>query len=99
MVDFGVFLEMTSSSQVVTVVSSCDAGLQLEQVSQVSQSARQYSIIDDNCSSRTHDPGAICTIRFRFTPASIGEFNDAILIPSSDPDDSVVTVRVVGAEG
>jgi subtilisin family serine protease len=55
-----------------------------------------YMLISDSCSGTFLSLGESCTLKIRFSPSSIGSFNSALMIPSNDPFNSLLTVSLMG---
>lgn len=93
---FGDITEMTTADQTVTVANDGSADLVLGTVAVADPLVAPFSILNDTCSGQTLAPAANCTLTVRFSPSSIGTFNDSLDIPSDDPDENPVTVSVSG---
>jgi DNA-binding beta-propeller fold protein YncE len=95
----GVNVDVTSSSQTVTVSNAADAVAPLDvgQAQITGTDAGDFSIVAgmDGCSNLIVDPGVSCTIDVEFTPSSLGGKSAALSIPSNDLD-SPATVALSG---
>ncbi len=60
-----------------------------------------FEVNIDECSGQTLPPNAgddsTCRLNMAFTPSAVGEFEDTLSIPSSDPDRPNATLTVTGA--
>ncbi|RJQ56701.1 MAG: choice-of-anchor D domain-containing protein [Nitrospiraceae bacterium] len=91
--DFNVVNIGSYADQPVTVTNDGDRELDIYAIAAPSA---PFSIITDNCSSRTLIPFASCTIDVRFTPSGNGFFTGSFDIPSNDPDETPFTVSLSG---
>ena len=91
-VPFGQVTEgVTSAPQTITVTNTGNADLI---VGLVTALAPPFALAaPENCSGATLEPAEFCTLTVDFTPASSGDFTDALDIPSNAP---TVTVSVSG---
>lgn len=55
-----------------------------------------FFITDDQCSSRTLTQTQSCQITVRFQPDSLGEFQDSLIISTSDADNAGFTITLSG---
>jgi len=93
LVPFGEITEMTESVQTVTVTNDGTANLH---ISSISALATPFSLTTDSCSGMSVALGADCSLTVRFSPLSIGGFEDSFDIFSNDDDENPVTVNVSG---
>ena len=95
-ISFGNVKENTSEDIVIPVSNVGTADLIIGTVAETNPLNAPFSIVTDNCSGLTLSPSEGCSIVIRFSPTSVGSFNDSFNIPSNDPDKSNVTVNVSG---
>ncbi len=95
-IPFGDVTEMTTSDQSITVTNDGNADLVLGSIAVTNPVVAPFSILNDNCSAQTLTPAANCNFTVRFSPTSIGAFNNSFDIPSDDPDENPVTFSVNG---
>lgn len=93
MVDYGSVTEFSTSSETIRVTNVGTADLTIGQVDTPSQ---PFSFLLENCSGLTLQPTTYCVINIVFAPDSISAFSDSFDIPSDDPDESLVTVNLMG---
>ncbi len=95
-VSFGDVTELTSATRTVTVTSSGGTNLAVGTVAGALPLEAPFAVANDSCSGATVPPAASCTFDVTFSPGFVGPFNDALDIPSSDPDEPSVVVAVSG---
>jgi hypothetical protein len=95
-VPFGSITVGGSGTQTVTVTNSGNADLVLGQVATANPLAAPFGIANDTCSGNTLMPAIACTFQVVFDPVALGAANDALDIPSNDPDTATVTLSVSG---
>ncbi len=88
--------EWRSQDQVVTITNNGSANLDIGNIAQNNPVEEPFSILNDNCSWQTVIPSGKCTFTVRFSPATIGLFNDSFDIPSNDPDEDAVILTLSG---
>ena len=93
---FGTLGEGESDEQVFTVTNNGAAPLTIGSVGGSDGLASPFSLVSDNCSSRTLAPGASCTLTVRFAPGTEGSYSDSFDIASNDPGTPSLIVRVSG---
>ena len=86
-----------SSEWTLTVGNSGDGDLIIGNISQLDPSEPPFSIISDNCSGFTVEPGESCTLTVVFKPEAEGNYSDTFDIPSNDPDENPVIVNLTGS--
>ena len=92
-VEFGsVNVGATSEKQVI-VKNDGNANLV---IGTITSPTYPFSKATDNCSGQTIAPNATCTVMYRFTPTTSGNFSSNSNIPSNDPDENPVTVTLNG---
>jgi hypothetical protein len=92
-VEFGsVNVGATSEKQVI-VKNDGNANLV---IGTITSPTSPFSKATDNCSGQTIAPNATCTVMYRFTPTTSGNFSSNSNIPSNDPDENPVTVTLNG---
>ncbi|MBI3609709.1 MAG: DUF11 domain-containing protein [Nitrospirae bacterium] len=94
--DFGGVFVNSQSNQVITIANNGYSGLVIGPIAGANPLSEPFSIAGDNCSNQTIASLSACTVTTGFTPVTTGVFNDTFDIPSSDPDQSSVTVSLTG---
>ena len=95
-IPFGDLTEGLTSDKIISIVNNGSADLDIGNIAQSNQIGLPFSISGDNCSGQTVSASLSCTLTVRFTPDTIGLFNDSFDIPSNDPDEDPVTITVSG---
>jgi hypothetical protein len=95
-IPFGDLTEGLTSDKIISIVNNGSADLDIGYIAQSNQIGLPFSISDDNCSGQTLSVSSSCTLTVRFSPDTIGSFNDSFDIPSNDPDEDPVTITVSG---
>ncbi|MFQ5598529.1 MAG: choice-of-anchor D domain-containing protein, partial [Nitrospiria bacterium] len=93
---FGNVTDGNTSDQTVTLTNDGNANLLIGAIASFDVISAPFSILNDACSGSTLPPTGSCTLTVRFSPTTIGLFNDTFDIPSNDPDENQVTVNVDG---
>jgi len=93
---FGNVTVGNSSQQTVAVTNAGNADLVIGSVAGNNPLSTPFTILNNYCSGQTISPSSSCTLTVRFAPTSTGSYNDSFNIPSNDPDENQVTVRVNG---
>jgi len=91
--NFGDVETGTSSDRGFTISNTGDANLVIDNTYGL---AAPFSRVSDNCTGQTLAPAATCTLGVRFAPTSNGQQNDALMIPSNDPDQNTVILNLNG---
>jgi hypothetical protein len=95
-IPFGDITEGNSSDQTVTITNDGSADLVIDSIAQSNQLTIPFSILNDGCSGQTLSPLSSCTITVRFSPVTIGLFNNSFDITSNDPDENTVIITANG---
>jgi uncharacterized protein YggE len=95
-IPFGDLTEGLTSDKIISIVNNGSADLDIGNIAQSNQIGLPFSILGDNCSGQTVIASSNCTLTVRFSPDTIGSFNDSFDIPSNDPDEDPVTITVSG---
>lgn len=95
-IPFGMVNRGNTVSAVVTIGNYGSSDLTLGVIAQDNRLLAPFSIMDNNCSSLTLAPQTFCTLQVVFAPTSAGSYTDSFNIPSSDTDESTVTINVSG---
>ena len=95
-IPFGEVTQMAFSDHVVTVNNDGNANLDIGDIATANPLLAPFGIVNDACSRQTISPDGSCTFTIRFEPTEVGSFSDTLDIPSNDPDDPSVIVRVSG---
>ncbi len=93
-INFGGVLVGAAVALNVTVSNDGSADLTIGQVTLGGANPDQFRLPGplDFCSGAVLSPGALCTVKVRAKPTQTGSFSAALVIPSNDPDQSIVTV-------
>ena len=81
--DYGTIDEGTTSLLSTTVSNDGTGDLV---IGTITNPTSTYLITSDGCTGQTLVPAATCLLNVEFAPITAGTFNDAITIPSNDPD-------------
>jgi len=95
-IPFGSITQNLSAIQAVTVTNDGNDNLTLGQVAMANPLTAPFSIGTDTCSNQVLAPAGTCSFQVLFEPTATGPFNDALDVPSDDPDLPTVTVSVTG---
>jgi len=97
-VDFGGVLVGAVLAQKVTIYNDGTAALQIGQITLGGASPSQFRqpAAADLCSGAVLSPGASCTLKVKLKPSVTGPLSATLVIPSNDPDQSVVTLPLSG---
>ena len=97
-VDFGGVLVGTVFSQKVTVRNDGTAALDMGQITLGGASPSQFRqpAAADLCSGTVLPPGGSCTLKVKLKPTVTGSLSATLVIPSDDPDQSVITLPLNG---
>jgi hypothetical protein len=93
---FGDVTEGKFSEQTVTVTNAGTTALEIYAIAETDPLAPPFSITSDGCSGQSISPGTSCGLTVRFSPAATGPFDESFDLPSNDPDELPVTVRLNG---
>ncbi len=93
-VDFGHVPPGETASRSATVRNAGKGSLQISPLPAVQP---PFSIIADGCSGKTLAASESCTVILRFAPAELTSYADSLAIRSSDPDQAVTTLQLLGA--
>jgi uncharacterized repeat protein (TIGR01451 family) len=85
-----------SSHQVVSIASVGTDDLTIGMVTLGGTDSAEFSLNQDGCSSQTLAPEDTCSLRVVFAPASEGDKQATLSIPSNDPDSPTTTIPVSG---
>ena len=96
LIPFGNVTEGTTRDRTITVTNNGNLGLVIGAIGGSNPLAAPFSIVTDNCSTRTVAPAANCTVLVRYAPPGTGAASDSLNIPSNDPDEASVIVSVTG---
>lgn len=99
LVPFGNVTESTTRDRTVTVTNSGGADLVLGPIGGANPVAAPFSILSNSCAALPGlvlVPAASCTVVLRYAPTSTGAASDSVDIPSTDPDEAMVTVQLTG---
>lgn len=96
-VDFGDVTELFSTDQTVTVKNDGNADLTIGQIGLINAVSAPFAVQSDACSGQVLALMASCTIVIRFTPTSVVMSTSSFDIPSDDPDEASVIVRLTGS--
>ncbi|MDH5327960.1 MAG: choice-of-anchor D domain-containing protein [Gammaproteobacteria bacterium] len=86
----------TTITQSVTITNVGNANLNLGAIGVGNGLVAPFAFGNNNCSGTTLTAGTSCTIVLTFAPTNAQSYSDSFAIPSNDPDESNVTVRVTG---
>ena len=97
-VDFGGVLVGAILSRKVTVRNDGTAELHIGQITLGGASPSQFRqpAAADLCSGTVLPPGGSCTLKVKLKPSVTGPLSATLVIPSDDPDQSVVTLPLGG---
>ena len=97
-VDFGGVLLGTVISRKVTVRNDGTAPLHIGQITLGGASPSQFRqpAAADLCSGNVLAPGSSCTLKVKLKPTVTGPLSATLVIPSDDPDQSVITLPLDG---
>lgn len=93
---FGDVTRKTFSDHVVTVRNTGNANLDIGNIADDKSLFEPFSIVEDTCSRQTVLPDGSCTFIIRFEPTTAGTFRGVLDIPSSDLDDTSISIKVSG---
>ena len=97
--NFGDLTINTSLTSVFNISNIGDADLTIGNITGLSL---PFSLSNNNCANTSLTPGNSCDITVNFSPSSVGNFNDSLLINSNDIDAAVLiiagTARSMGVE-
>jgi subtilisin family serine protease len=91
--DFGSLTVGESSTLTVTISSTGDSDLAIQQIS---LPGSDFIVSNDNCSNTTLAPGSDCTVTITFTPTTDGVKTTTLSISSNDPNMSTTRVSLTG---
>ncbi|HDH04776.1 MAG TPA: choice-of-anchor D domain-containing protein, partial [Nitrospirae bacterium] len=95
--DFGSVQKRKSSPPATFTISNTgNADLVIGSVYLTGPNPYQFSIENDNCSSRTIASSGSCIIEAIFSPTKKGTFNTLIGIDSNDPDTPALNIELTG---
>lgn len=92
--NFGSVTAGTAATRELAITNQGNAALQ---VGTLSGLAPPFALVADGCSDQALAPGATCAVRVQFAPDSSGVYDDALHVPSNDPDEPDKTIVVEGA--
>jgi hypothetical protein len=100
LVPFGIVAPGGQADQDITVTNTGNADLTIGLVATADPLATPpFSVVTDGCSTQVLVPSATCNVAIRFAPIVAGFFEDTLDIPSDDPDEPSIAVRVTGTGG
>ncbi len=91
---FGKTAVGSSDLETITIGNSGSAPLEIATLSITGTDASEFEIQNDTCSAQTVAPSQTCTVEVKLAPASEGEKNATLQIPSNDPDTPTLTVSL-----
>ena len=80
----------------ITIANNGSAEMNVGNIAQNNPIVLPFSIVNDTCSGQTIGESSNCRLTVRFSPDTIGVFNDSFDIPSNDPDESSITIAISG---
>ena len=92
-IDFGHVPPGQTSSRSVTVRNAGDGSLRIDTLDAVQA---PFAIVADGCSGKTLTAGQSCTVTLRFAPVALAPYADTLGIASSDPDQALTTLQLLG---
>jgi len=92
-IDFGEVLRGSSMERVLTLRN---LGNQNLVIGTIILPTLPFGLISDQCSGNSLPLGGSCSLTVRFSPTSMGHFESAVVIPSSDPFNSNLGVSLKG---
>jgi len=95
-VPFGDVMELTSSSQTLSVANVGNADLTIGSLAAANPIETGFAIFNDLCSNQVVAPAGSCTFDVDFSPAAPGAFSGDFDIPSDDPDEASVIISLSG---
>ncbi len=87
----------TPVSQTVTVSNKGTGDLVIGNIANPANT--DFTIVTDNCSSKTLAPAGTCTIVMNFSTTTEGSKTGALSIPSNDPDENPLLLTLKGNTG
>lgn len=90
---YGDIWEFFTIDETITLINDGNADLV---IGTIAAPAAPFEIVNDPCSGQTLAPSTSCIVDVSFTAAKLATFNDAVDIPSNDPDEATVTVSLSG---
>ncbi|MDM8522642.1 choice-of-anchor D domain-containing protein [Desulfococcaceae bacterium HSG8] len=93
---FGKIMVGSSESETLTIGNSGNVSLEIGMLSITGTDTSGFEIENDACSGLTIAPSETCTFDVKGSPASEGEKNALLEIPSDDPDTLTVPLVMVG---
>ena len=91
--DFGHVPPGATATQTATVRNAGEGSLQIGDIGTVQA---PFALAADECSGHVLTAGQSCSISLRFTPSALATYAEIIDIPSSDPDQTVTTLQLLG---
>ena len=91
--NFGDLTINTSLTSVFNISNIGDADLTIGNITGLSL---PFSLSNNNCANTSLTPGNSCDITVNFSPSSVGNFNDSLLINSNDIDEPNISLTIAG---
>lgn len=95
--DFGIVELGNAISQIFTITNKGTAYLTINNINLTG--APDFSIKTDNCTGKTLQLNASCTVETMFTPSSAGNMNATLIVQSNDPDAPSTNITLTGTGG
>ncbi len=92
----GAFSAQEVGTQLIRSLSIANAGSANLSIGALTGPATPFELVADDCSGIDLLPEQSCALSVSFSPVSAGTFSDQIIVPSNDPDASLVLVELSG---